>query len=55
MVELRVDSVGEPRHPLENAPTPDRLGLTIVDNYVQDIAYERIGDRNRVTMRLKQA
>lgn len=54
-VELHVDSVGEPRHPLENAPTPDSLGLTIIDNYVQDIAYERIGDRNRVTMWLKQA
>jgi polar amino acid transport system ATP-binding protein len=52
-LELRLDSAGEAGHPLENAPLPDDLGLKIIHNYAGDIEYERLGDRNRVTVRLK--
>ncbi|WP_365304479.1 ATP-binding protein [uncultured Thiodictyon sp.] len=52
-LELRVDSAGAPGNPLDEPQTPDGLGLALIGHYVQDLAYARLGDRNRVTMRLK--
>lgn len=50
-IELRVDSAGPEGNPLES--DSDGLGLTIIANYAQDIAYTRLDGRNRVSMRLK--
>ncbi len=52
-LELRLDSVGPPGNPLETADLPDDLALAIIRNYAEDIAYERVDDRNRLRMRVK--
>ena len=52
-VELRVDSAGEPGNPLEGPHVPDGLGLAIINRFAQDLTCERVGDRNRVAMRLR--
>lgn len=52
-LDLRLDSAGPPGHPLEEPDGGDGLGLALIGNYAGDIVYERVGERNRVTMRLK--
>ncbi len=52
-LELRIDSAGPPGNPLDDPQTPAGPGRTLIDNAVADLVYTRLGDRNRVTMRLK--
>lgn len=52
-LELRLDSAGPPGNPLETADLPDDLALAIIHNYAEDIAYERVDERNRLRMRVK--
>lgn len=50
---MRLDSAGPPGNPLEAADLPDDLALAIIRNYAEDIAYERVDERNRLRMRVK--
>jgi len=52
-LELRLDSLGPAGNPLETSALPDDLALTLIRNYAEDIVYERIGDRNRLRMRVR--
>lgn len=50
-IDFRVDSAGPEGNPLE--ADADGLGMTLIANYANDIAYSREGGRNRVSLRLK--
>jgi polar amino acid transport system ATP-binding protein len=52
-LELRLDSAGPPGNPLETANLPDDLALNLIRNYAEDIGYERVGERNRLRMRVQ--
>jgi polar amino acid transport system ATP-binding protein len=51
-LELTWESGGEPVNPLRADRLPDEMGLNIVRNLTEDITYQRLGDRNRVHMRM---
>jgi len=53
-LELAWESGGPPGNPLDPAHLPDELGLSIVENLAEEIAYERRDDRNRVSMRMRE-
>ena len=53
-LELAWESGGPPGNPLDPAQLPDELGLSIVENLAEEIAYERRDDRNRVSMRMRE-
>jgi polar amino acid transport system ATP-binding protein len=54
-LELTWESGGEPVDPLAPERLPDELGLSIVRNLTKDITWQRLGDRNRVHMRMRRA
>lgn len=51
-VELRVDSSGPEGNPLNAAMLPDSIGLDIIRNFSQDIRYERLEGRNKLTVQI---
>ena len=52
-LELVFASTGEAVNPLETNLLPDELGLTIINNLAESIAYERVDDKNRLTLMMK--
>lgn len=53
-LELVCASTGEAAHPLDSALLPDELGLTIIQNLTENIEYQRVDDKNRLTLLLKK-
>lgn len=64
MVTVEVEDDGKPFDPFKDAPTPDLdadlesrtvggLGIHLVKTYMDEVGYQRAGDRNRVTLRLR--
>ncbi len=53
-LELVWESTGEPLNPLAKDRLPDELGLTIIRNLTDRIEYQRLDDRNRLTVRMKK-
>ncbi|MGE5180291.1 MAG: ATP-binding cassette domain-containing protein [Bacteroidota bacterium] len=51
---LAWDTPGEPSNPLDPTRLPDELGWSIVRNLTEEIAYQRLEDRNHVSMRMRQ-
>jgi polar amino acid transport system ATP-binding protein len=49
-VQVLVESGGEDGDPLESALLPDRLGAGIVRSLAAEVAFERVGERNRLTV-----
>ena len=52
-LNLTFDSMGEEGNILDNAE-PDDLGVMIIKNKVEDLEYERVNERNVLTMLLKR-
>lgn len=52
-LEIVAESGGAPFNPLDASQLPDELGLKIVTHLAQQLDYQRSGDKNRVTVRLK--
>jgi polar amino acid transport system ATP-binding protein len=53
-LDLVWESNGEAADPLDPARLPDELGLSIIRSLADRIEYRRAGDRNRLSLRLKQ-
>jgi polar amino acid transport system ATP-binding protein len=53
-LELTWDTTGQSTNPLDSDQLPDEFGLSIIRNLTEEIAYERIGDRNRLSMRMRK-
>jgi polar amino acid transport system ATP-binding protein len=53
-LELTLESGGEAANPLESKCLPDDLGLTIIRNLAEDIKYQRVNDKNRLTVLIKK-
>ena len=53
-VELTWESSGEAANPLESDCVPDELGLTIIRNLAESIDYQRVNNKNRITVLLKR-
>lgn len=49
-LEIVCESTGEALNPLDTNLLPDELGLTIINNLAQSIEYNRVNDKNRVTV-----
>ena len=54
-LELVCESTGEAAHPLDSALLPDELGVTIIQNLTESIEYQRMKDKNRLTLLLKKS
>ena len=52
-LELVFENGGDAANPLESPSLPDELGLTIIKNLAENIEYRRLGDRNRLLVRMK--
>lgn len=52
-LELVCESTGEPLNPFDSSLLPDELGVTIINNLTESIAYQRVQDKNRVTLLMK--
>lgn len=52
-LEPRLDGAGPPGNPLETANLPDDFALNLIRHYAADIGYERVGERNRLRMRVQ--
>jgi polar amino acid transport system ATP-binding protein len=52
---LSCESTGAAVNPLENSLLPDELGLTIIKNLTESIDYQRVDDKNRLTLLLKKS
>lgn len=53
-LELILESSGEAANPLESECLPDDLGLTIIRNLAEDIDYQRVNDKNRLTVLMRK-
>jgi len=53
-LELVWESRGEALNPFDNHHLPDELGLTIIRNLTERIEYQRVDDRNRLTVLMKK-
>jgi polar amino acid transport system ATP-binding protein len=53
-LELRIDSLGPPGHPLESVEPADDLALQLIRGYTDEMRYERSEDRNRLRLRIKR-
>ncbi|HWR01558.1 MAG TPA: amino acid ABC transporter ATP-binding protein [Chlorobaculum sp.] len=51
-VELVFESAGKPFNPLEKAPPAERSGPTGIDSMTRNIDYQRVNDKNRLTILL---
>ena len=50
-----LEGAGEPANPLAPDRLPDELGLSIIRSLTESIDYERVNDRNRLSLRLKRS
>ncbi len=53
-LELVLESTGEAVNPLDKNLQPDELGLNIINNLTESIKYQRVNDKNRVTVLMKK-
>jgi polar amino acid transport system ATP-binding protein len=53
-LELVWENCGEAANPLDSKLLPDELGLTIIRNLAERLEYQRIDDKNRVTVLMKK-
>jgi len=53
-LELVFESTGEAVNPLDKNLLPDELGVTIINNLAETIAYQRVEDKNRLTLIMKK-
>jgi len=53
-LELVLESTGEAVNPLDKNLLPDELGLTIINSLVEAIDYQRVDNRNRLTLTVKK-
>lgn len=53
-LELTCESAGEALNPLESDRLPDELGLAIIRNLAETIEYQRVHEKNRVTLLMKK-
>jgi polar amino acid transport system ATP-binding protein len=53
-LEVVMETAGEPVNPLDPDRLPDQLGLSIIRNLTDSVAYGRVNDRNRLSLRVKQ-
>jgi polar amino acid transport system ATP-binding protein len=54
ILELVFESAGEPVNLIDKNCLPDELGLTIIYSLTENIDYQRLNDRNRLTLSLKR-
>jgi polar amino acid transport system ATP-binding protein len=54
-LELVCESTGEALNPLDKERLPDELGLTIINNLAESINYQRVNDKNRLTLMMKKS
>jgi polar amino acid transport system ATP-binding protein len=54
-LELVCESTGEAINPLDKERLPDELGLTIINNLLESIDYQRVNDKNRLTLMMKKS
>jgi polar amino acid transport system ATP-binding protein len=52
-VELVLETAGEAANPLNNSRLPDDSGLKVINSLTQGIDYQRVDNRNRLTLILK--
>jgi len=52
-LELIFDSGGDAANPLESPSLPDELGRNIIKNLAENVDYQRLEDRNRLLIRMK--
>ena len=53
-LEVVFESIGEALNPLDQNPSPDHSNLTIIQSVTESIDYQRLGNKNRLTMILKR-
>lgn len=53
-LELVFESTGEAVNPLDKNLLPDELGLTIINNLAESIDYQRMNNKNRLTLIVKR-
>ncbi len=53
-LELVCESTGEAVNPLDKDLLPDELGLTIINNLAESIDYQRVDDKNKLTLMMKK-
>jgi polar amino acid transport system ATP-binding protein len=54
-LELIWESSGEAHDPLDKELLPDELGLNIINNLSESIEYQRVNDKNRVTLLMRKS
>ncbi|HEX9023732.1 MAG TPA: ATP-binding cassette domain-containing protein [Geobacteraceae bacterium] len=54
-LNLVCESAGEAVNPLDRERLPDELGLTIINNLAESIDYQRVNDRNVLTVMMKKS
>ncbi|MEI6206098.1 MAG: ATP-binding cassette domain-containing protein [Desulfuromonadales bacterium] len=54
-LELVLESSGEACNPLDNNLLPDELGLNIIKSFAEHIDYQRVNDKNRLTLIVKKS
>ena len=52
-LELVLESTGEAVNPLDKNLLPDELGLNIINNLAEQIQYQRVNSKNRMTLMMK--
>lgn len=53
-LEIVLETAGEPVNPFDPDRLPDEFGLSIIRNLTESIEYERVNERNRLRLRLKE-
>ncbi len=54
-LELVVESMGEALNPLNKNLLPDELGLNIINSLTESIDYQRLDNRNRLTLHMRKS
>jgi polar amino acid transport system ATP-binding protein len=54
-LELVCDSTGEASNPLDKELLPDELGLNIINSLAESIEYQRMANKNRLTLLMKKS
>jgi len=54
-LELVYENTGEAVNPLDKNLLPDELGLAIINSLAESIAYQRVNDKNRLTLMMKKS
>ena len=53
-LELVVENMGEAVNPLDKNLLPDELGLNIINSLTESIDYQRLDNRNRLTLQMRK-